>query len=69
MKRALITGANGQDAFFLTKLLLSKNYKVKLTTRYKNNSHLKYLSKVFNKGRSESCNEDRKCKGFEVGIF
>ncbi len=47
MKRALITGAHGQDAFFLTKLLLSKNYKVKITTRNKNNSQLKYLNKVF----------------------
>ena len=26
MKSALITGANGQDAFYLTKYLLEKNY-------------------------------------------
>ena len=33
MKFALITGANGQDAFYLTKYLLEKNYCVVLTTR------------------------------------
>lgn len=33
MKSALITGANGQDAFYLTKYLLEKNYCVVLTTR------------------------------------
>ena len=35
MKTALITGAHGQDAFFLTKFLLTKNYKLILTTRTK----------------------------------
>ena len=33
MKTALITGANGQDAFYLTKFLLQKNYRIVLTTR------------------------------------
>ena len=32
-KTALITGARGQDAFYLGKLLLSKNYIVVLLTR------------------------------------
>lgn len=33
MKSALITGANGQDAFYLTRFLLGKGYKVVLTSR------------------------------------
>ena len=32
-KKALIFGISGQDGFFLTKLLLSKNYLVYGTTR------------------------------------
>ena len=43
-KTALITGARGQDAFYLGKLLLSKNYIVALLTR--NNSDT-YFKKVF----------------------
>tara|TARA_A100001015_G_C15041430_1_gene739906 strand:+ start:837 stop:1817 length:981 start_codon:yes stop_codon:yes gene_type:complete len=43
-KTALITGARGQDAFYLGKLLLSKNYVVVLLTR--NNSDT-YFKKVF----------------------
>lgn len=34
MKTALITGCPGQDAFFLSKLLLEKDYKVIATYRY-----------------------------------
>jgi len=31
MKTALITGASGQDAYFLSKLLLEKGYKIVAT--------------------------------------
>ena len=47
MKTALITGAHGQDAFFLTKFLLTKNYKLILTTRTKKKDYLQYLKKAF----------------------
>jgi len=43
-KTALITGAKGQDAFYLGKLLLSKNYIVVFATRQNNKS---YFKKVF----------------------
>lgn len=47
MKTALITGAHGQDAFYLTKFLLTKNYKIILTTRDKKKEFLQYLNKCF----------------------
>ena len=33
MKRALITGASGQDGYFLSRLLLEKGYEVHLQSR------------------------------------
>jgi len=47
MKKAIVTGARGQDAYYLTKLLLSKNYEVILTTRKKDNSFYRYLKENF----------------------
>ena len=47
MKRALITGINGQDGSFLSELLLDKGYEVygiwrrKATVDYGNIEHLK----------------------------
>lgn len=43
MKSAFISGAFGQDAYFLTELLLSKGYKVNLSTRKLNNKIKKIL--------------------------
>ena len=37
MKKALITGITGQDGFYLTKLLLEKNYEVHGTIRRTSN--------------------------------
>ena len=40
MKRALITGASGQDGYYLTKLLLAKGYEVHFITRAANSSRV-----------------------------
>tara|TARA_B100001250_G_scaffold286226_1_gene248237 strand:+ start:2229 stop:3194 length:966 start_codon:yes stop_codon:yes gene_type:complete len=49
MKTALITGAKGQDAYYLTKLLLKKNYRVLLTTRKYDQTYFNQFIKSLNK--------------------
>ncbi len=49
MKTALITGGKGQDAYYLTELLLKKNYRVVLTTRKYDQTYFSQFIKSLNK--------------------